>query len=238
MTDSPTRVERRAQSRSRSRTGLMIGAAVLVVIAVVVGVVLFAGGGDDSSDGGGGSTATPGADTNVTLEAGEVTADSAGPPVTVSQDIADGVIDTIGDYLQVATVAPLRSGEPAGDLAPVVDGAALAPVSGVDRPALVDEGLPKVSTDLDVVAQPVAITGLGDQEGNLVALTATINVDITAAAEGKAKPLHIVRTGYFVLSPDAAGAWKVSAYKMGVTRDGGTLDATTTTAAATPAAPK
>jgi hypothetical protein len=235
MADPPTRAELRSQSRPRSRVGVVIGAAVLVVIAVGAGVLIFGGSGDDSSDDGG-SVARPVAHTNVTIEAGEVTADSAGPPVTVSAELADGVIGTIGDYLEVATVEPLRSGAPAGDLAPVFAGAALSRASGLDRPALVDEGLPKVSSDLDVVAQPVAITGLGDQDGNLVALTATIDLDITAAAQGKDRPLHIVRTGYFVLSPDAAGAWKVSAYRIGVTRDRGSLDATTSTVAGAPAA--
>lgn len=238
MTDSPTRVERREQSRQRSRIGLVIGAAVVVVVAVVAGVLLLAGSGDDSSSGSGGSAARPVAHTNVTLQAGDVTAESAGPPVSVSSELADGVISTIGDYLKIATVQPLRTGQPAGDLAPVFDGAALGRAEGPDRPALVDEGLPKVASELDVVAKPVAITGLGDQDGNLVALTATLDLDITAAAPGKEKPLHIVRSGYFVLSPDASGSWKVSAYKVNVSRDGGTLDATTTTVAATPAGAK
>lgn len=229
MADSPTRAELHSQSRRRSRVAIAAGAAVLVVLVVVAGFVLFAGGGDDSSDDV--SAARPVAHTNVTLEAGEITADSAGPPVTVSPEVADGVIDTIGDYLEVATVEPLRSGAPAGDLASVFDAGALARANGIDRPALVDEGLPKVSSDINLVAQPVAITGLGDQDGNLVALTASIDLDVNAAAQGKAKPLHIVRTGYFVLSPDVTGTWKVSAYKIAVTRDGGSLDATTTTIA-------
>ncbi len=62
---------------------------------------------------------------------------------------------------------------------------------------------PKVTGDLTVSAKPVAITGLGDQDGNLVAVTATVDLDISAAAATeKAAPLHIVRTGSFVLSPD------------------------------------
>ncbi|MFI5046802.1 MAG: hypothetical protein ACHQIG_07030 [Acidimicrobiia bacterium] len=235
MSDSPTRAERRAQSqsRSRSRTGVVIGAALVFIAAVVVGAILLAGGGSSSSGGNGAAAPHRVANTNVTLQAGEVTADSAGAPVTVSDAQASGVIDTMSHYLQTAIVDPLRTGLPAGDLAGVFDTAALARANGVDRAALVDDGLPKVTGSLKMTAKPVAITGLGDQGGNLVAITATLDLDVRAAATGKATPLHIVRTGSFVLSPDATGAWKVSAYDMTVTRDGDGVDIPSTTAVTT-----
>ena len=229
-----SRAERRAQAQQRSRAGLAIGVAVVVIIAaVVVGVLVFAGGGGDSGDDDGGDASRPVANTNVTLELGEVTADSAGPPVTVGPEVTDGVIDLVGRYLEVATVEPLRKAAPAGDLSGVFDAAALARVNGPDRAALVDEGAPEVTGDLDVVAKPVAVTGLGDQSGNLVLVTATLDLDVTGATAAKGPPLHILRSGYFVLTPDPAGVWKVSAYGITVGREGGGIDATTTTAATT-----
>ena len=231
MADSSTRAGRRTDSRRRSRMWIAIGAAVAVV-AVVVVVALLAGGGSDSASRG--STTTTAADkTNITLQAGDVSADSAGAPVTVSPDLAQKVIATIGDYLQVATVKPLRTGAPAGDLSGVFAGPALDRVNGADRAAVVDDGIPKVTGDLDVVAQPVAITGLGDEDGNLVALTATLAVDVKSKPVGKEIPLHINRSGYFVLTPDPSGTWKVTAYKIAVAREGGGIDAPTTTAAST-----
>ena len=231
MDDGLTRAERRAQSRPRSRTGLVVGAVVVVLIAVAVGAVLVMSGGssDDAEDAAGTRQV---ANTDIAIEAGEVTADSAGPPVSVSPEQASAVIDLIGDYVETAIVKPLRTGQPAGDLAGVFDAAALARAQGIDRAALVDEGLPKVAGHLTVTATPVAIAGLGDQAGNLVALTAAVDLDVSASAVGKAAPLHIVRTGSFVLSPDGGGAWKVSAYDVQVTRDGGGIDVPVTTAAA------
>jgi hypothetical protein len=232
MAESPSRVERRARSRKRSRTGVAIGSAIVVIVAAaVVGILAFSGG-DGASSGHGSTAGRPVADTNVSVEVGEVSADSAGPPVTVSTDVADRVIDLMGNYLEIATVEPLRTAQPAGDLSGVFDAAALARANGVDRPTLVDDGLPRVTGDLDVVVEPVAITGLGDQDGNLVAVTASVNVDVTGGTAAEA-PLGIKRFGYFVLVPDPAGVWKVSSYSIVVTRDGGGLDATTSTAETT-----
>jgi hypothetical protein len=230
MTETPSRSERREQSRKRSRVGLAVGIAVVVVIAVVVGALVFSSGGDDSKATPSASSAA--AHTKVTLDAGDVTADSVGAPVTVPPEVTQAAMDTIGSYVKIATVNPLRTAKPAADLAEVFDPAALARVISVDRAALVDEGLPKVTGDIEVVAKPVAITGLGDQDGKLTLLTASIDLDVTGAAKGataKAVPLHIVRSGSFVFTPDASGAWRVSAYSMIVNRAGGGIDPITTT---------
>ncbi len=232
MSDSPTRVERRAQEKRRSRVGLVVAAGVVVVVAaVVVGILAFSGGDetDDAADSAK-PVARPVPNTNVHIEAGEVGADSAGPPVTVGPEITAGVIDLIGKYLEIATVEPLRSGQPAGDLSPVFDTAASARATGPDRGLLVDEGLPRVTGDLDITSDPIPITGLGDQAGNLVLVTATVAFDVQGDT-GATEPLHVKRFGAFVVSPDAAGTWKISAYKLYVERTGGGLETPTTTAA-------
>lgn len=237
--DEPTsRAERRAHSRGRSRVWVIAGGALVAVIAIALGAVLLSSGGGDESSNASKAPPVTVAKTNVTLAAGDVSADSVGAPVTVSPEVVKATIDSIGTYLKVATVDPLRSAKPAADLSAVFNQAALARVIGVDRSALVDEGLPQVAGELDVVATPVAITGLGDQDGKLALLTASINLDITGTVKSAAKgaktdPLHIVRTGSFVFTPDANGAWKVSAYSIDVNRAGGGIDAPTSTTAAT-----
>ena len=95
---------------------------------------------------------------------------SAGPPVTVTPEQSQAVLDVVGTYVKDATVQPLRSAKPAtADLAGVFDATTLTPATTTDRGVVFDEGLPKVTGDLDVVSQPIAIVGLGDQGGNLVA---------------------------------------------------------------------
>jgi hypothetical protein len=230
MTDPTTRAERRTQSRRPGRTAAVVGAGCVAIAAVVVAILLVTGGSDD---GGNASSTRRVADTKISLTKGEVTADSAGPPVAVPAELADHVVTLVGDYIETATVKPLRSGEPVGDLSGVFSAPALARVNGLDRPAFVDDGIPKVTGDLNVVAQPVAITGLGDQDGHLVALTAAIGIDVTSQKQGKVAPLHITRTGYFVLTPDATGTWTVSAYKIVAGRGGDGIDTTTTTVATT-----
>jgi hypothetical protein len=48
--------------------------------------------------------------------------------------------------------------------------------------------------------------------------------------------VHVVRTADFTLQPNAAGAWKVTAYNVTVVRDGVDLTPPTTSATTTGAA--
>ncbi len=174
---------------------------------VVAGIVALAGcggggGGDDQ-----GKRATPSTtvvpNTNVSLQLGDVSADSAGPPAQVSPEQSQAILKVVGDYLTAATVNPLRSAQPAGDLSALFGAGALARVTGPDRAVLVDEGLPKVTGDLNVTAQPIAVVGLGDQGGAIVLATATIDLDIQGVTTTRNDPLRIVRKGDLVLTPDA-----------------------------------
>jgi hypothetical protein len=220
-------------SRKRTRLALGVGGGVLVVaiIAVVVALAAGGGGGDGAS-----RPAKPHATvrvphTNVSLQLGDVSTDSAGPAAQLSPEQSQAVMKAIGDYVTVATVNPLHTAKPAGDLAGVFDPAALARVTGVDRGVMVDEGLPKVTGDLDITAQPVAVVALADQNGGIVLATAKLDLDITGQTGSDAGPLHIVRRGDLVLAPDASGAWKVTSYNVAVARTGAGLDPTTTTVA-------
>src|SRR4029077_13003971 len=91
-----------------------------------------------------------------------------------------------------------------------------------------------------VVRQPIAIVGLGGQGGNLTLASAAVLLDVKGQTATKNDPIHIVRRADLVLAPDASGAWKVTAYSLVVTREGGGLGTptTTTSSAATTGAAK
>ena len=219
-------------TRRRRWISVAIGATVVAVVALVLALTLGggSGGGSDKSAQPSVTTAAPVGD-RVSLVLGDVTAESVGAPVTVTPEQSQQVLDLVGRYVKAATVAPLRSGQRvAGDLSTVFDPAALATITGADRAIALDEGLPKVTGNLEVVADPVTIVGLGDQ-GNLVLLTTSFVVDTNGHTQVKGVPLHIVRRVDFVLSPDPSGTWKVTSYDMVVTRGGAGLDPTTTTSA-------
>jgi hypothetical protein len=203
-------------------------------LALLAGLGLAACSGGGASDSASEPTTTISRVTHVDVPLGDVSADSAGPPAAVSPEQAQQVLDLLTTYVQDATVKPLRSGAPAtADLATVFDAATLAPATTTDRGVVFDEGLPKVTGDLDVVSSPVALLGLGDQGGQLTLVTASMVVDVEAQTTVKGDPLHIVRRADFVVQPDGFGGWRITSYDIVVTRDGAGLSATTTTTAAT-----
>ena len=227
MDEATSRTERRDQTRKRNRTiGIVTG--IVVVVAAVAVVFLVAGGGDDNQSSSAPVTVLK--KDSVSLPLGDVSADSAGAPVTVTPEQAQQVLAVLGNYVKDATVQPLRSGTAAtGDFATVFDAGTLAQATTTDRGVVLDEGLPKVTGTLDVTAQPIALVGLGDQGGNLSLVSAAVILDVKGLTAVKGGPLHIVRRADFVLAPDGAGAWKVTSYNMVVSRSGAGLDATTTT---------
>jgi hypothetical protein len=207
---------------------------VTAALVTLVAALSLAGcsGGDDSSSSAPTTTISRG--TKVDLPLGEVSAASSGPPVTVSPEQSQAVLDVVAAYVKDATLQPLRSAKPAtADLAAVFDPTTLTPATTTDRGVVFDEGLPKVTGDLDVVSQPIAIVGLGDQSGNLALVSAALLVDVQGQTATRSDPIHIVRRADLVLALDAGGAWKVTAYSMVVTREGGGLGTPTTTAAST-----
>ena len=220
---------RRRQSQRNRRLLLGIGGGVIVVAIIAIVVALAGGGGGGKSTSAGHAT-TVVPNTNVSLQLGDVSADSAGPPAQLAPEQSQAILKVVGDYLTAATVDPLRSAKPAGDLSALFGAGALARVTGPDRPVMLDEGLPKVTGDLNVTAQPVAVVALADQGGGIVLATATIDLDIQGVTAVKGAPLRILRKGDLVLSPDASGAWKVTAFNIAVARSGAGLDPVTTTA--------
>jgi hypothetical protein len=230
MDEAPSRAARREQKRTRLLVG--IGGGVLAIAAIAIVVVLLAGGGDGDKKQQAAQETTVAPNTTVSLQLGNVTTESAGPPAQLTPDQADAVLKVVTDYVGVASVEPLRSAEPAGDLSAIFDAGALARVTGVDRAVMVDEGLPKVTGDLSVVAKPIDVVGLADQGGAIVLATASLDVEITGDARVKAGPLKVARRGDLVLAPDASGTWRITSFSVLVSRTGAGLDPTTTTVAA------
>jgi hypothetical protein len=230
MDEAPSRAERRDSSRKRNRLLLGIG-GVVVVLAIIAAAIALAGGGSDNTTKAAGAASTTAApQTNVSLQLGDVSAASAGPPAQLTPQQSQAVLAVINSYLTTATVDPLRSAKPAGDLSTLFGAGALAQVTGPDRAVMVDEGLPKVTGNLDVTSQPVTVVGLADQTGAIVLATASIDLDIEGVTKVKGPPLRILRKGDLVLTPDATGAWKVTAFNVAVARTGAGIDPTTTTA--------
>ena len=207
---------------------------VVLVFALGGGLALAScSGGSDDSDSAAPTTTTAAPQTKVDIALGDVSADSAGAPVTIAADQSQHVLDALTTYVKGATVQPLRTAKPAtADFGAVFDATTLASATTTDRGVLLDEGLPKVTGDLTVTAQPVTLLGLGDQSGNLTLITAALSVDVTGATKVKDVPLHVIRNANFTLQPDATGTWKITAYDMVVVRDGAGLSPTTTSAPA------
>jgi hypothetical protein len=229
-----------APNPSRARRRRTRRHIVVVVTAVLVLAVALAGcsGGGDSKDAKPATTVAP--KTKVDIQLGEVSADSAGGPVTITPAQSQQVLDALTTYVQGATVQPLRSGTPAtADFGAVFDPATLASATTTDRGVMLDEGLPKVTGNLTVTAQPITLVGLGDQSGNLTLVSAALLLDAkgTTGVKGAA-PLHVVRNGSFTLQPDPSGTWKITAYNVTVIRDGADLTPKTTSATTTTGAKK
>jgi hypothetical protein len=212
---------------------VLVAVAIGVVVVLGAGIALAScsGGGDDKASS---NTTSAPRTTTVDLTVGDVSADSAGPAVTISPDQSQAVLDVLTTYVKGAMVEPLRSGQPAtADFGAVFDPTTLASATTTDRGVLFDEGLPKVTGDLTVTAPPVTLVGLGDQTGNLTLVTASLGVDAKGVTKAKGGPLHVVRKAAFTLQPDPSGAWKITAYDVSVLREGADVSSASTSAAST-----
>jgi len=217
-------------THARRRRARRRWVTVTVVVLALGGALAGCSGGDDTKSASP-TTTTVAAATKVDIALGDVSADSAGAPVTIAADQSQHVLDAITTYVKGATVEPLRSGKPAtADFGAIFDATTLASATTTDRGVLLDEGLPKVTGDLTVTSQPVTLVGLGDQSGNLTLITAALSVDVTGVTKVKDVPLHVIRNANFTLQPDPAGTWKITAYDVVVARDGAGLSSTTTVA--------
>jgi hypothetical protein len=137
-----------------------------------------------------------------------------------------GVLDTLNRYLEAAVLTPLRSGGPAGDLAPLFTPLAATRVLAVgpDRAAFIDEGLPP-ATDLRRERGVAALTGLGGRDALLSVVSAQLELRLTGWIDGA--PLTVVRAGELVLIPEGE-RWRIDAWDLRVTRTVAGVSTTTT----------
>lgn len=143
-----------------------------------------------------------------------------------------GVLSTLEKYLSDAIAAPLRSGQPVGEIGAVFSTRARdKAVTAPDRNALFDEGLPPVS-DLRPQTVDLELTGLAGADGKLAVVSALTTITLTGVAEGT--PLTVTRNGEFLLVNEE-GAWRIDAYSVKASRD--TPAPPTTAPAASPPPP-
>lgn len=155
-----------------------------------------------------------------------------GPPA-LPGDVRDAVMTTLRRYLRAASAKPLRTGTVDDAAIQTTLGlAAIARLGGADRQILVDERLPRADRVV-LTTSPVQLTGLADEQGRVVVVTARL--DATTKAKTKQGAVTIRRTGELVLTPDA-GAWKITGYDLAVDRIGKGLR-TVADPTPTPAAP-
>jgi hypothetical protein len=134
----------------------------------------------------------------------------------------NGLLDR---YLTNAMLVPLRTGQLVGDVSDVFAEAALARLTGPDRGALLDEGLPKAS-DVKVETAAASVSVLMDRNGDIALVWTGIRINIGAKVGDT--PVAIERTGELMLALEGDD-WKISAYDISVTRD--TPQGTTTSVA-------
>jgi len=199
--------------------GILVGLGVGVAVGLAL---LFA-----LRGGSGGSTAGPAraAPGSLAFTVSGTDVQAVGTPAPgFPAEVQAKVLDTLDRYLVDAVGGPLRSGQRAGDLAPVFTAPALARVNGPDRPALVDEGLPKASSLRTDVATAKLRILLGDRN-EPQAVSAAVELRVRT---GGSDEVTVVRTGSLVLVPDGAG-WKIDGYDINTSRD--TADGPSTTTA-------
>lgn len=189
------------------------------MLLLVAGVVLAAGcaGPDAPTEPAQAPSPPPAPPAPIVLTGDAFVVHAAGRVPQARSDAAwAGVLDTLNRYLDVAVVTPLRTGGPAGDLAPLLNRPALERVvpGGADRFAFIDENLPPVA-DLRSERAVAGLTALAGPDGTVSVVTAGIEVRLSGHAATGA--VSVVRTGELVLMPEAGG-WRIDAYDIKVVR--------------------
>jgi hypothetical protein len=193
----------------------------IIIVAALGGAVLLVFSSD--GDGGGGGTnsapfSTESASVNVQFAPTTVNNFSGGGfPAALSPEQVTAIMDTAGKYLDQAVIEPLKTGEAAPDVSALFDPATAAQLSGPARGALFDEGLPRASGGITATAPVVEVSGLSDASGAFVLATVGSTVDIVAETDDGDLTIH--RVTDLTLVPDGP-TWKISGYKVTVSRQG------------------
>lgn len=198
------------------------------LLALFACALALAGASACSKDGDAGKGKAPpkGSSTSSTAEAAPasaplnitgVDANGTKPP---GDDVVAKVKSVLERYMADAMVAPLKSGQPAGDLTPIFTPDALARVGpgGPERASLVDEGLPApASTSVTFEKADAALYSVAGADEVTAILAARI--DFKARARGPQLDVDVVRQGDLILVPAADGGWQIDAFAVRVSRD-------------------
>ena len=175
------------------------------------------------------TTTTPNASVKVTP--GLVSVASAGAPVQLSDADRNAVFAAVTDYVNAATIAPLE-GKQAPDLSTQLTTAAAPALQGADRDALVDTDVPRATGRITATLQPVSLKGLADPSGAIPLVGSTLDLTVrTTTAKG---PITIHRSGELMFARDG-NAWKITSFKLAVTREGAGIGAAAATSSTTQA---
>ncbi len=124
---------------------------------------------------------------------------------------------TLDAWLAAAVVAPLHSGQPAGDLSAVFTPAALEQLADpATRATLVDEGLPPATKGITaerVTAGLFSVAGADEVTGVVAA-----QVDVKLRAVGDTMDVDIVHFGEVVLVPEG-DTWKIDSFALDAGKD-------------------
>jgi hypothetical protein len=185
----------------------------VVVLLAVLAVVLFAGG-----KGGGEHKARKAVkvSANVKLVAGQVRNENAGPAAQLSPDAQAAILKAVGEYVDKGVIKPVQKHRKAPDLSALFDQGTAARLTGFDRGALFEEGLPKV-TALKAQADPVELTALSDANGTFVLVTAKFNFTLDAKTAHGA--VTVKRATELTFAPQGT-EWRITGYDVRVERSG------------------
>ncbi|HEX7276634.1 MAG TPA: hypothetical protein VF244_04605 [Acidimicrobiales bacterium] len=152
---------------------------------------------------------------------------AADPAAGAASGAQAGIEATLNQWLELAVLGPLRSGQPAGDIGPVFTAAAGERIATTaDRAAFVDEGLPPVQS-MRAGTASLAMTALIDPDGTIPVVA--VHLDLTLGGTVEGTPFGVEHTGDLFMIPEG-DAWRIDGYDVRATR--ATAGATTTTTAA------
>lgn len=125
---------------------------------------------------------------------------------------------TLDGWLASAVVAPLHSGQPAPDLAPLFTAAALERLADpAVRATLVDEGMPPATTSITADNATAALSTVAGPDEVVAVVGARIDVRVHAV--GPTLDVDVIHWGELVLGPEADGSWRIESFTLHTSRD-------------------
>jgi hypothetical protein len=132
--------------------------------------------------------------------------------------IVAAVKATLDRWLADAVIAPLHSGQPAGDLSAVFTPAALERLAAdpAARATLVDEGLPPASTEITAERANVNLASVAGPDEVVGVIAAQLDVKLRAV--GPTMDVDVNHYGEVVLVQEPDG-WKIDSFAVETARD-------------------